>query len=168
MLPASTPGWRRGMGGSRGTSRALGHHNGFAGMGGIDQARKVGFGLMHVHRAKWFVHRVHRWLETAAINLISLVRRRTKQGVCRMASLGRVKVDFYPGGAMGMNIKDPEVHAMARELARSPSPELARSVEAKKAAVRAICARFSARPEWQGRTSRELQDALYDDQGLPK
>jgi antitoxin VapB len=95
---------------------------------------------------------------------------------------------LYPGGAMGMNIKDPEVHAMARELAarrstsvtdavrqalraelaRSPSPEMARSVEAKKAAVRAICARFSARPEWQGRTSRELQDALYDDQGLPK
>jgi antitoxin VapB len=99
-----------------------------------------------------------------------------------------MKVSFYPGAAMGMNIKDPEVHAMARELAarrstsvtdavrqalraelaRSPSPEMARSVEAKKAAVRAICARFSARPEWQGRPHRELQDALYDDQGLPK
>jgi antitoxin VapB len=99
-----------------------------------------------------------------------------------------MKVSFYPGAAMGMNIKDPEVHAMARELAarrstsvtdavrqalraelaRSPNPELARAVEAKKAAVRAICARFSARPEWQGRTSQELQDALYDDQGLPK
>jgi antitoxin VapB len=89
---------------------------------------------------------------------------------------------------MGMNIKDPEVHAMARELAarrstsvtdavrqalraelaRSPRPEEGRAVEAKKAAIRAICARFSARPEWQGRTSQELQDALYDDQGLPK
>jgi len=89
---------------------------------------------------------------------------------------------------MGMNIKDPEVHAMAwelaarlstsvtdavrqalrAELARSPNPEMASAVEAKKAAVRAICERFSARPEWHGRTSQELQDALYDDQGLPK
>jgi antitoxin VapB len=82
---------------------------------------------------------------------------------------------------MGMNIKDPQVHAMAKELAARRSTtvtdavrqalrsELApRAVEAKKAAVRAICARFSARPEWQGRTSKELQDALYDDQGLPK
>ena len=89
---------------------------------------------------------------------------------------------------MGMNIKDPQVHAMAKELAarrsttvtdavrqalrselaRSSSPEAPRAVGAKKAAVRAICARFSARPEWQVRTSNELQDALYDDQGLPK
>ena len=69
---------------------------------------------------------------------------------------------------MGMNIKDPQVHAMARELVRSPSPEGPRAAEAKKAAVRAICARFSARPQWQGRTSKELLDALYDDQGLPK
>jgi antitoxin VapB len=88
---------------------------------------------------------------------------------------------------MGMNIKDPEVHAMARELAarrsttvtdavrqalraelaRSPSPDAPEAIEARKAAIRAICARTSARPEWQGRTSQELQDALYDEHGLP-
>lgn len=86
-----------------------------------------------------------------------------------------------------MNIKDPEVHAMARELAarrstsvtdavrqalraeleRSPSPNGPEAIEARKAAIRAICARTSARPEWQGRTSKELQDALYDEHGLP-
>jgi len=89
---------------------------------------------------------------------------------------------------MGMNIKDPEVHAMARELAarrsttvtdavrqalraeleRAPVQHETHALEAKKAAIRAICARFSARSEWEGRTSKELQDALYDDQGLPK
>ncbi len=88
---------------------------------------------------------------------------------------------------MGMNIKDPAVHAMAKELAarrsttvtdavrqalraeleRSPSPEGPEAIEARKAAIRAICARTSARPEWQGRTSKELQDALYDEFGLP-
>ena len=88
---------------------------------------------------------------------------------------------------MGMNIKDPAVHAMARELAarrsttvtdavrqalraeleRSPSPEGPEAVEARKAAIRAICARTSARPEWRGLTSKELQDALYDEHGLP-
>jgi antitoxin VapB len=76
---------------------------------------------------------------------------------------------------MGMNIKDPEVHAMARELAARCSTTVTDAVqhethalEAKKAAIRAICGRFSARSEWEGRTSKELQDALYDDQGLPK
>jgi antitoxin VapB len=89
---------------------------------------------------------------------------------------------------MGMNIKDPEVHAMARELAarrsttvtdavrqalraeldRCPSPESPEAREARKAVIRAICARVSARPEWQGRTSKELQDALYNEDGLPR
>ncbi len=88
---------------------------------------------------------------------------------------------------MGMNIKDPEVHAMARELAarrsttvtdavrqalraeleRSPSPNGPEVLKARKAVIRAICARVSARPGWQGRTSEELQDALYDEDGLP-
>jgi antitoxin VapB len=88
---------------------------------------------------------------------------------------------------MGMNIKDPEVHAMAKELAarrcttvtdavrqalraelaRAPRAEEPEAIEARKAAIRAICARTSARPEWQGRTSQELQDALYDEHGLP-
>ena len=88
---------------------------------------------------------------------------------------------------MGMNIKDPVVHAMARELAerrstsvtdavrqalraeleRCPNPERPEAIEARKAAIRAICARTGARPDWQGRTSKELQDALYDEDGLP-
>ena len=88
---------------------------------------------------------------------------------------------------MGMNIKDPAVHAMARELAarrsttvtdavrqalraeleRCPSPEGPEAIEARKAAIQAICARTSAHPEWHGRTSQELQDALYDEHGLP-
>ena len=88
---------------------------------------------------------------------------------------------------MGMNIKDPQVHAMARELAARRSTtvtdavrqalraELERCsdeeppavIEARKEAIRAICARVSARPEWQGLSSKELQDALYDEDGLP-
>ena len=88
---------------------------------------------------------------------------------------------------MGMNIKDPEVHAMARQLAarrgtsvtdavrQALSAELERlpdalseaSVEARKEAVRAICRRTGANPAWQGLSSKELQDALYDENGLP-
>jgi hypothetical protein len=30
---------------------AFGHHDGFARMGGIDQAGEVGFGFMHIHDA---------------------------------------------------------------------------------------------------------------------
>jgi antitoxin VapB len=88
---------------------------------------------------------------------------------------------------MGMNIKDPEVHAMARQLAarrgisvtaavrQALSAELERlpdalseaSVEARKEAVRAICRRTSANPAWQGLSSKELQDSLYDENGVP-
>ena len=46
---------------------------------------------------------------------------------------------------MGMNIKDPEVHAMARELLDH----------------------FSRLPWPEGLASKELQDALYDEHGLP-
>ena len=81
---------------------------------------------------------------------------------------------------MGMNIKDPAVHAMARELAaqrsttvtdavsqalrteleRCPVREGPGAIEARKAAIRAICGRTSDRPAWPGRTSKELRDAL--------
>jgi len=40
-------------------------------------------------------------------------------------------------------------------------------VEARKAAIREICRRTSALPEWQGLNSKELQDALYDENGQP-
>ena len=69
---------------------------------------------------------------------------------------------------MGMNIKCPQVHAMARELACSPRPERPRAVDANNAAVRTICARFSARPERHGRASQDLQSALYGHQVLGK
>ncbi|MBM5798825.1 MAG: hypothetical protein FJ050_08620 [Cyanobacteria bacterium M_surface_7_m2_040] len=89
---------------------------------------------------------------------------------------------------MSMNIKDERVHAMAKELAarrgttvtdavrqalkaaleRQPTLTAVDTIEARKAAIREICARVSARPEWQGRTSQELQDELYDEHGLPK
>ena len=57
--------------------------------------------------------------------------------------------------------------SLRAELERCPNPERPEAIEARKAAIRAICARTSARPEWQGRTSKELQDALYDEDGLP-
>ena len=70
---------------------------------------------------------------------------------------------------MGMNIKDPEVHAMAlsAELERLPDALSEASVEARKEAVRAISRRTSANPAWQRLSSKELQDALYDENGLP-
>jgi antitoxin VapB len=100
---------------------------------------------------------------------------------------GRLEEAFYQACAMGMNIKDPKVHAMAKELAarrgtsvtdavrqalnaeleRLPDPLSEASVEARKDAIRDICRRTSALPEWQGLNSKELQDALYDENGLP-
>ncbi len=66
---------------------------------------------------------------------------------------------------MGMNIKDPEVHAMARERAGRESEEQA--VRARKQRVRELLDRFSRLPWPEGVTSKELQDALYDEHGLP-
>ncbi|MFM7550360.1 MAG: type II toxin-antitoxin system VapB family antitoxin [Cyanobacteriota bacterium] len=79
------------------------------------------------------------------------------------------------------------MHAMARELAarrsttftdavrQAPRAELERcpirerleAIEARKPAIRAICARTSDRHAWPYRTSKELQDALYDDHRQP-
>jgi len=83
---------------------------------------------------------------------------------------------------MGMNIKDPEVHAMARQLAarrgttvtnavrQALSAELERSQTADAARqddLQALLERFR-RLHWpEGVSSKEAQDALYDDQGLP-
>lgn len=86
-----------------------------------------------------------------------------------------------------MNIKDPQVHAMARELAArrgtsvteavrqalgaeltrtaAPGPEDIRSSRLE--AIRQIQARFSELPMRDPRSSRDLQDSLYDDRGLP-
>ena len=40
-------------------------------------------------------------------------------------------------------------------------------MEARKEAVRAICRRTGANPALHGLSSKELQDALYDENGLP-
>ena len=88
---------------------------------------------------------------------------------------------------MGMNIKDPAVHAMAKELAARRSTtvtdavrqalraELERSepdtanqeAEARKASVLELLQRFKRLPWPDQRSSAELQAELYDDDGLP-
>ena len=57
--------------------------------------------------------------------------------------------------------------ALSAELERQPDALSEARVEARKEAVRAICRRTSANPAWQGLSSKELQDALYDESGLP-
>jgi antitoxin VapB len=89
---------------------------------------------------------------------------------------------------MGMNIKDPQVHAMARQLAqrrgttvtdavrqalaaeleRTPDLGSDQALEARKAEIRAICERFRQRLPLDGPSSEELQAALYDEGGLPR
>ena len=88
-----------------------------------------------------------------------------------------------------MNIKDPEVHAMARELAarrsttvtdavrQALSAELERSQAdeeetasadaARRARLLELLPRFRQIQWPEGVTSKELQDEPYDDQGLP-
>ena len=83
---------------------------------------------------------------------------------------------------MGMNIKDPEVHAMARQLAarqgttvtnavrQALSAELERSHTADIARqddLQALLERFRSLHWPEGVSGKEAQDALYDDQGLP-
>lgn len=88
---------------------------------------------------------------------------------------------------MGMNIKDPQVHAMARELASRRGTTLTDAVrqalagelqrtsqpgaEAERAsrleAIRQIQARFAALPRRNSRSCEELQNDLYDEHGLP-
>ena len=103
------------------------------------------------------------------------------------AHLGRIRLDFYPGVAMGMNIKDPQVHAMARELAARRSTSVTDAVRqalraeleragresdlhgawARQQRAQELLYRFS-RLSWPaGVTSKDLQDALYDEHGLP-
>jgi antitoxin VapB len=95
---------------------------------------------------------------------------------------GRLNPYFYPGSVMGMNIKDPQVHAMAKELAarrgtsvtdavrqalrveleRSQTADAARQEE-----LQALLARFRQLHWPEGVSSKAAQDVLYDDQGLP-
>ena len=88
---------------------------------------------------------------------------------------------------MGMNIKDPEVHAMARQLAarrgtsvtdavrqalraaleREPDLLDPLALQAKREAIERIGQRFRDLPLRDGRSPQALCDDLYDAQGLP-
>ena len=90
---------------------------------------------------------------------------------------------------MSMNIKDERVHAMARELAarrgttvtdavrQALRAELERNADSGEASKAAIATKqqqlltllesFKTLPWTDGRSSRDLQDELYDDDGLP-
>ena len=94
---------------------------------------------------------------------------------------------FYPAHAMGMNIKDPQVHAMARELAarrgtsvtdavrQALRAELDRSAAvapgqeeaARQEALLQLLNRCRQLPWPDGRDSAALQADLYDEAGLP-
>ena len=90
---------------------------------------------------------------------------------------------------MSMNIKDPKVHAMARQLAalrgttvtdavrQALAAELERSVaepdrtaqeqQARREALQQLLERYQSLQWADGRSSEELQAALYDENGLP-
>ncbi|MBY0519684.1 MAG: type II toxin-antitoxin system VapB family antitoxin [Sphingomonas sp.] len=86
--------------------------------------------------------------------------------------------------ATQLNIKDPETVALAHRLAKAtgkPMTTLIREalereerereekVAAKIAAIMEIAAEFRRNmpEEWRGKTSKEIMDEIYDDDGLP-
>ena len=88
---------------------------------------------------------------------------------------------------MALNIDDPEIDRMARELAEATGESVATAVrtaieqrltrecsaererERKKQALQEIVARTSAlRWKNSGKSSREMVEELYDENGLPK
>jgi antitoxin VapB len=89
---------------------------------------------------------------------------------------------------MSMNIKDPRVHEMARqlatragisvteavrralaaELARAPAATAEMTRAARLEAVRRIVANYRSLPLQDPRSSDEIRADLYDDQGLPR
>ncbi|HEX8387529.1 MAG TPA: type II toxin-antitoxin system VapB family antitoxin [Sphingomonas sp.] len=87
--------------------------------------------------------------------------------------------------ATQLNIKDPETVRLARELARSTGKSVTETVrdalrqseaareaeiERKIAELDAVVDRIARLlpPEWEGRTSKEIMDEIYDEDGLPK
>lgn len=88
---------------------------------------------------------------------------------------------------MGMDIKDPAVHAMARklaaqrgtsvtdavrqaliaELARSAAGPESRAIDARREELLDLLPRFQQLPWPDGRSSGELQEDLYGGDGLP-
>jgi antitoxin VapB len=83
-----------------------------------------------------------------------------------------------------LNIKDAETIAMARQLAKARNTTVTGVIKAalerevrereqaradKLARIDEIVAEFQRTmpPEWIGKTSKELMDAIYDENGLP-
>ncbi len=83
-----------------------------------------------------------------------------------------------------LNIKDPETIRLARELAGSSGDTITATIrnalerehrereerfQEVLARVREISAEFRANmpPEWHGKTSKEIMDEIYDDDGSP-
>lgn len=116
-------------------------------------------------------------------------RRGEQQAHSLAALLQRVECPqaFYPAQAMGMNIKDPRVHAMARELAarrrtsvtdavrQALRAELDRSAAmlpgqedmTRQEALLQLRNRCRQLPWPDGLSGAELQAELYDEAGLP-
>ncbi len=86
--------------------------------------------------------------------------------------------------ASQLNIKDAETIAMARQLAKARNTTVTGVIKAalerevrereqlladKLARIDEIVAEFKRNlpPEWVGKTSKELMDAIYDEHGLP-
>ncbi|MGK6320600.1 type II toxin-antitoxin system VapB family antitoxin [Sphingomonas sp. DT-204] len=83
-----------------------------------------------------------------------------------------------------LNIKDAETIRLARKLAEQKGESVTATIKAalereyrereeqlqeSLRRVREISAQFRAglRPEWQGKSSKEIMDAIYDEDGLP-
>jgi antitoxin VapB len=64
-----------------------------------------------------------------------------------------------------MSIKDPQVRAMAKELATRRGTSVTDA--ARQEELQALLARYRQLHWPEGLSSKEAQDALYDDQGLP-
>ncbi len=84
-----------------------------------------------------------------------------------------------------LNIKDSETVRLARELADATGQPVTKAIrqalehelqrreakiQTKIARVNAIVAEFQRNlpEEWRGRTSKEIMDSIYDEDGLPK
>ena len=67
----------------------------------------------------------------------------------------------------GTTVTDAVRRALAAELERSPEPSALKLQDAKLQQLLALLGRFSNLRWPDQRTSKELQDALYDDDGLP-
>ena len=65
------------------------------------------------------------------------------------------------------SVTDAVRQALRAELERAGCESEAQAVRVRKQRVRELLERFSRLPWPEGVTSKELQDALYDDHGLP-